>query len=126
MPADPLTLDEAHRRALGGRLKRMRELIGELRVAGLESETLAELERSLETVGAETAALAPAPPRSLVEALLAQLLVLAFEIGPRRLEAYGKLDEEAATRLEERSTEMATLVQRLMEESETRRRADAL
>jgi hypothetical protein len=104
----------------------MQEAIRELRRAGFESTTLEELVSAVERVRAETAAIAPTPPRGQAQALLAELLVLALETGPRQLKAYGELDEEAVTYLSDRSNQLGTLVQRLMDEYKARRRADAL
>lgn len=126
MRTESLALGEAQRRALGGRLQGMQEAIRELRRAGFESTTLEELVSAVERVRAETAAIAPTPPRGQAQALLAELLVLALETGPRQLKAYGELDEEAVTYLSDRSNQLGTLVQRLMDEYKARRRADAL
>jgi hypothetical protein len=121
-----LELSDAQRRAIGVRLESMGRLVAELRLAGLESETLSELEQAMRGLDAETLAIAPEGPRGFVQATLAQLWVRAMEVRSKQLRSYGALDERAAASLDAWSERLGELVTELIDEYETRRRADAV
>ena len=108
--ADP-RLDEAHRRAIGSRLGRLVELMAELRRLDPPADSLAELESSVRRFAEETRAVLPAAPPHRREALLAEALVLAHELEPRRLQAYGKLTEQQADFLHSEASRLAELIE---------------
>jgi hypothetical protein len=115
MPADHVVLGDAHRRAIGARLEGMSSLIRELRADGINSEVLEEIEQSIRGLEVEAEAIAPAPPRGRIQSALAQLLVLAYEIGPLQLKAYGALDTDATAFLATRSDHLRALVEQLID-----------
>ncbi len=111
-------LSETHRRTLGSRLAEMRNLIAEVRGVGFESGLLTELEAELARIDLETDAIRPRPAAHRARAALAQLLLLALEIRPRALRAYGELAEEGARYLEQRSARLSDIVERALDELE--------
>ena len=99
MPEQAVELNEAQRRSLGGVFARIEQILVEARVSGFDAAALPELERAVEQMKRETAAIVP-PKRDNLPALLAELYVLVGEIRPRGLRPYGELSDEAARYIE--------------------------
>ena len=108
-----LHLNEPQRRAIGVRLRAVTDAVHTLRRAGVDGDRLDGIEQ---LVG-DTAAAAQVPPplsqRSLVPAMLAEILIAAAEIKPGNLRRYGELDEETAQALEHLSARFTELVDTL-------------
>jgi hypothetical protein len=126
MSVEHAGLTETQRRALGGRLARIEKLIARARALGFESDRLEELEGAVRDVRTQTAAITPSLVGNELQAALAEVVVTSLEIGPRQMRAYGTLSPEAAARLEESSRRLYRLSERLLEDYERRRQADAL
>jgi hypothetical protein len=96
----------------------MNKLLVELRASGLESEKMLEIEQVMREVEFEAAAIAPEPPRSAIQAALAQLWVRVLEIRSRQLKQYGPVDNQTGTFLDAQSKRLDELVTQLIDEYE--------
>jgi hypothetical protein len=99
MPETVVELTESQRRSLGGVFARIERILLEAQASGFQPAALPELERAVEQMKHETAAIVP-PKRDDLPALLAELYVLIGEIKPRGLRPYGDLSEEATAYIE--------------------------
>jgi len=114
MPDPVVELSEAQRRSLGGVFRRIERILFEARASGFEPAALPELERAVEQMRRETAAIVP-PRRDDLPALLAELYVLIGEIRPRGLRPYGDLSEEAVAYVEGATGRLERLAGELIE-----------
>lgn len=110
-----LALTEAQRRAVGGRLSTAIDAIRRLRGVGFESDALDALELALAEVADTTGAYLRRDGPSVVQAAIAQLLVVADELRPRWLAGYGDMDEASAQYLEQQAARLAALTDAVLE-----------
>jgi hypothetical protein len=114
VPDPVVELSEAQRRSLGGVFRRIERIVIEARASGFEPAALPELERAVEQMTLETAAILP-PRRDDLPALLAELYVLIGEIRPRGLRPYGDLSDDAVAYIEEATGRLEQLAGELIE-----------
>jgi hypothetical protein len=112
-------LTEAQRRSLGGVFARIERILLEARALGFDPAALPELERAVDEMRRETAAIVP-PRRDNLPALLAELYVLVGEIRPRGLRAYGDLSDEAAAYVERETDRLQKLAGDLIDHAKGR------
>jgi hypothetical protein len=112
----PESFSEAQRHSIGVCLSQLRELLATVRAHGGAERTLARIEDEIDAMAVATDARRPAAPRNVVSAALAQMLVLAAELRARRLAAYGALEPEAASLLDNHAQQLTDLTNELIEE----------
>ena len=108
-----LRLNEPQRRAIGVRLRAVREAVQTLRRAGLDPDRLAAVEELTNRAADAAQITPPLPQPSLVAATIAEILVDAGEIRPTSMRGYGHLDDETAQTLQEISTRLSHLAEAL-------------
>jgi hypothetical protein len=109
------SLSEAHQRSIGVTIELFEDLLRSLRRFGFGDESLQTLESALAEMASATGAQKPRPAQSELNATLAQMLVYAMELDPRRLRAYGELPEDAANYLAGQSRRLSDLTTELMD-----------
>jgi hypothetical protein len=128
MPESVVELTEPQRRSLGGVFARIERILLEARASGFQPAALPELERAVEQMKHETAAIVP-PRHDDLPALLAELYVLVGEIRPRGLRPYGDLSDEAAAYIDGATGRLEQLAGELIDHAKNQsreRRPDAV
>lgn len=115
MNGDGVELSDGQRHSIGVHLMTMREIVQRLRVLGVRSATLDELEEEFERIEVDAGAIRPRTGRE-VQGLLSEAFVLAAEFNARSFKAYGPVTSESGAWLDERGGRLRSLMQRLMDE----------
>jgi hypothetical protein len=108
-----LRLNEPQRRAIGVRLRAVSDAAQTLRRAGLDGDRLDAIEELVGEAALAAQVPPPLPQRSLVAAMVAEILIDAAEIAPNSLRRYGDLDEQTAQHLEVVSARLTDLADTL-------------
>jgi len=111
-------LNESLRRALGARCSQLTKLLRQVEDLGVESPTLGELEAAVANLAEETGAELLKPPPGQARALVAQIMVLTYEMRPSALKGYGSLSEEATNYLDRETERLIELAQRLADDAD--------
>jgi hypothetical protein len=116
-----LRLTEPQRRAIGVRLRAVREAVATLRRAGLDHERLDAIEELASRLADAAQIPPPLPQPSLVAAAIAEILVDSAELRPSSMRRYGRLDDATAQTLQEISTRLGALADALVPPAVDRR-----
>ncbi|MGH3003757.1 MAG: hypothetical protein ACRDM1_14025 [Gaiellaceae bacterium] len=106
--ADLAALTESQRRSIGVSLSQIQELAGTARAYDVPVSALTRLEDAVEALREASDAIIPVAPKNVLNAAVAQMRVLAEELRPSRLRAYGAIEPDVAA-------EVDVLVQRLVD-----------
>jgi hypothetical protein len=122
MSLEAKALSHAQRITLGSRLTRMQKLLSQVRQEGFQSEAIAELEMAIERLMEVTAAVPPPSlPKHALRTVLVEILTLTYEVRPGALKSYGpRLPDEDAAYLEQETSRLEQLAQRLLDDAEER------
>jgi hypothetical protein len=108
-------LSDGQRHSIGVHVMTMQDIVQRLRVLGVTSATLGELDAELSRIEQESRAIRPRTGRE-VQGLLSEAFVLAAEFNARAFKAYGSVTPESGAWLDERGGRLQSLMQRLMDE----------